>query len=115
MISEAVQQILRSTKHPELPAGEIQFRLLVQGAKQWSWANFYNNGAVTEPVPNEHNEKQDAGAEITVRAASPGYAIDPAQWARFIQEGSDEIRSQSGKTELAGKLASIAATMRSCL
>lgn len=28
-ISEAVQKILRDTGHPELPAGEIKFRLIV--------------------------------------------------------------------------------------
>jgi hypothetical protein len=32
-ISEAVQQILRATGHPELPAGEIQFRLHVKGGE----------------------------------------------------------------------------------
>ena len=31
-IADAVQQILRNTNHPELPEGEIQFRLIVSGA-----------------------------------------------------------------------------------
>ena len=35
-ISEKVQTILRETGHPELPDGEIQFKLLVHGAYSWS-------------------------------------------------------------------------------
>ena len=59
-ISEAVQQILRATGHPELPAtGEVQFRLLVSGAEAWSWADIRNNGAVTEPGVNPWNEEAD--------------------------------------------------------
>ena len=58
-IAEAVQKILRSTNHPELPAGEIQFCLHVDGAEPWSWADIRNNGAVTQPVHNPHNEAQD--------------------------------------------------------
>lgn len=48
-ISEAVQKILRATNHPELPAGEIKFRLHVDGAESWSWADIHNNGAVLMP------------------------------------------------------------------
>ena len=32
-IADAVQKILRDTGHPELPEGEIQFTLHVQGAE----------------------------------------------------------------------------------
>ena len=35
-IADKVQQILRETKHPELPEGEIQFKLHVDGAESWS-------------------------------------------------------------------------------
>lgn len=59
MISEAVQQILRSTRHPELPDDEIRFQLVVRGKEQWSWADIRNNGAVPEPGVNPHNEAQD--------------------------------------------------------
>lgn len=59
-IAEAVQKVLRATNHPELPAGEIQFRLHVDGAESWSWADIRNNGAVTNPDVNPHNERQDA-------------------------------------------------------
>lgn len=55
-ISDAVQKILRDTNHPELPKGEIQFILSVQGEQMWSWAQIQNNGAVENPNINPHNE-----------------------------------------------------------
>ena len=58
-IAEAVQKILRATNHPELPKGEIQFVLAVQGAEAWSFARIENNGAVTRPEVNPWNERQD--------------------------------------------------------
>lgn len=58
-ISEKVQQVLRETKHPELPAGEINFTLQVAGAESWSWAIIKNNGSVPNPDVNPHNEAQD--------------------------------------------------------
>lgn len=58
-ISEGVQKLLRDTGHPELPEGEITFRLIVQGAAEWSWADIRNNGAVLVPDINPHNEKMD--------------------------------------------------------
>lgn len=58
-IADAVQHVLRKTGHPELPPGEIQFSLHVQGAAEWSWADIRNNGAVTKPEANPWNEKQD--------------------------------------------------------
>jgi hypothetical protein len=64
-ISEAVQQILRATNHPELPKTEIQFNLQVRGAFQWSWADIQNNGSVVNPEEsaNPWNEKQDPNSE----------------------------------------------------
>lgn len=56
-IADAVQRILRDTNHPELPKGEIEFQLHVQGAEGWSWANIRNNGAVPNPGINPHNDK----------------------------------------------------------
>ncbi len=47
-ISEAVQVALQSTRHIELPDGEIQFLLHVDGAEAWSWADIRNNGAVQD-------------------------------------------------------------------
>lgn len=58
-IADAIQQILRATKHPELPEGEIQFSLHVKGAETWSWADIRNNGAVENPDVNPWNEVQD--------------------------------------------------------
>jgi len=58
-ISEKIQAVLRETKHPELPDGEIQFKLHVSGAEFWSWADIRNNGAIKNPSLNPHNEAQD--------------------------------------------------------
>ena len=58
-ISDEIQKILRSTNHPELPSGEIQFHIHVKGAEKWSWADICNNGAVPTPEVNPWNEQQD--------------------------------------------------------
>ena len=62
-IAEKVQIILRGTGHPELPEGEIQFSLYVEGTVDietvGSWADIRNNGAVTHPGVDPHNEAQD--------------------------------------------------------
>jgi hypothetical protein len=58
-IADAVAKILRDTNHPELPAGEISFRLHVLGAESWSWADIQNNGAVTVPSTNPWNERMN--------------------------------------------------------
>ena len=63
-IAEKVQAILRATQHPELPPGEIQFRLDVRGAESWSWAHIENNGAVQEPSVNPFNEFMDPPAGL---------------------------------------------------
>ncbi len=47
MIAEKVQKILQEIDHSELPVGEINFLLHVDGAASWSWANIRNNGAAT--------------------------------------------------------------------
>ena len=57
-ISNKIQEVLRSTNHPELPDGEIQFNLHVEGAEPWwSWADIRNNNSVVNPETNEFNEK----------------------------------------------------------
>ena len=61
-IADAVQKILRDTGHPELPPGEIVFQLHVDGAESWSWSDIRNNGVVTNPGVNLHNEMQDKQA-----------------------------------------------------
>lgn len=60
-IADAVQKILRETNHPELPQGEIQFMLHVDGAEAWSWADIRNNGTISTPDANPFNEAQDKG------------------------------------------------------
>lgn len=57
-ISDAIQKILRDTGHPELPDTEIRFAIHVAGAESWSWADIRNNGAITNPGVNPHNEAQ---------------------------------------------------------
>jgi len=58
-IADAIQAILRATNHPELPQGEIEFLIHIDGAESWSWADIQNNGAVPKPAINPHNEAQD--------------------------------------------------------
>jgi len=55
-ISDKIQELLRETNHPELPEGEIQFEIRVNGAESWSWACIKNNGAVKNPGINFWNE-----------------------------------------------------------
>ncbi len=67
-ISDAVQKILRSTMHPELPpTGEVSFSLNVAGAESWSYATIVNNGAVGDPGVNPHNEAMAAMPEQEAR------------------------------------------------
>jgi hypothetical protein len=61
-IADEVQHLLRATNHPELPSGEIQFVLKVNGAESWSFATIANNGAITNPGMNPWNELQDKSA-----------------------------------------------------
>lgn len=58
-IADEIQKILRATNHPELPKGEIQFKIHIDGAEAWSWADIQNNGAVVAPGVNPWNEAQD--------------------------------------------------------
>lgn len=58
-IADKIQQILRETNHPELPAGEISFSIHVSGNSAMSWADIRNNGAVQNPEINPWNESQD--------------------------------------------------------
>jgi len=50
-ISEKIQKVLRE--------GEITFAIHVSGEERWSWADIQNNGAVSSPDVNPHNEKSD--------------------------------------------------------
>lgn len=50
-ISMKVQEILQEIEDDELPNGEVQFILHVDGAEDWSWANIRNMSARDVPVP----------------------------------------------------------------
>jgi hypothetical protein len=67
-IADQVQQILRETNHPELPAGEISFHLHVDGAESWSWADIRNNGAVPNPTINPLSLVHSTDAPIVLVA-----------------------------------------------
>jgi hypothetical protein len=58
-IADKIQKILRETNHPELPEGEIEFAIRVEGAQNWSWAFIKNNAAEPNPDANPHNEAMD--------------------------------------------------------
>lgn len=58
-LSEKIQQLLRNTKHPELPQDEIEFNLEVKGAESWSYAMILNNNRIPNPDVNPWNEMQD--------------------------------------------------------
>ena len=60
-IADKVQKALRATNHPELPSGEIKFRLYVDGTDVWSYAKIENNGDVPSPSVNPWNEDSDLG------------------------------------------------------
>jgi len=59
-IADKVQRILRETNHIELPDGEIPFLLHVDGFCSNSWADIQNNGSVSNPSVNPHNEAMDS-------------------------------------------------------
>ena len=64
-IADKVQEILRATNHPELPPGEIQFTLHVDGAE--SWSDIKNNDAVINPSANPWNEKMTKSNQFEAR------------------------------------------------
>lgn len=51
-IAEKVQAILQETGHDELPEGEIEFLLHVDGEEDWSWANIRNSALRDVPAPS---------------------------------------------------------------
>lgn len=52
-IAQKVQKILQEVENDELPEGEIQFILHVDGAEGRSWANIRNQSAKEMRVPDE--------------------------------------------------------------
>ena len=60
-IANMVQLILRDTRNPELPEGEIAFNIKVYGDTKDSWADIKNNGRVPYPSGNPVVESVDNG------------------------------------------------------
>ena len=52
-IATKVQHAIQQTLNDELPVGEVNFILHVDGAEYWSWANIRNGSARDVPVPEE--------------------------------------------------------------
>lgn len=96
-IADAVQRMLRETNHPELPTSEIEFHLHVKGAGSWSWADIHNNGAVTNPGVNPHNERQDDLAQTGDHTMSewPPPTLTDADRQHDIDVWRDEVAFQS--------------------
>lgn len=63
-ISSAIQEILKATKHPELPEGEVSFLLHVQGGEDWSWADIQNNGSYDGKPGNPFQRNSEAMISI---------------------------------------------------
>lgn len=58
-ISAAVEKVLLDLKHPEMPTGKPEFKLHVNGAAVWSWADIEPNWHYEdkEPSVNPFNEQ----------------------------------------------------------
>ena len=52
-LSQKIQELLQEVSDSELPNGEIDFILHVDGKESWSWANIRNNSSKDIPVPEE--------------------------------------------------------------
>jgi hypothetical protein len=50
-ISAKIQAILQEINDDELPDGEINFILHIDGKEAWSWANIRNSSQKDVPVP----------------------------------------------------------------
>lgn len=51
-LSQKIQSLLQEIGDEELPDGEINFILHVDGKEGWSWANIRNSNSRNIPVPN---------------------------------------------------------------
>lgn len=61
-IAEAVEKLLLSFDHPEMPKEKPRFRLDVLGKEEWSWAEIKPNWVYDEknpPAVNYWNEQQE--------------------------------------------------------
>lgn len=70
-IADAVEKVILSFNHPEMPKEHPVFMLHVEGAESWSWADIEPNwtyGKDNHPGINPHNERMD---KINSRVKSP--------------------------------------------
>lgn len=60
-ISKAVEKVILSFNHPEMPKEKPSFKLHIDGRESWSWADIEPNWTYEnkEPGINSWNEKQD--------------------------------------------------------
>ena len=61
-IAEAVERVLLSFEHPEMPTERPEFTLNVNGKESWSWAEIRPNWTYNVDNPpsiNPWNEKQE--------------------------------------------------------
>jgi len=54
-ISQKVEELLLSYKHPEMPGEKVEFHLKVVGKESWSWADI---------EPNWHFENKEPGVNL---------------------------------------------------
>jgi len=59
-IAEAVEKVLLSFDHPEMPKERAVFKLHVEGKESWSWADIEPNWVYKHKSPsvNPWNEKE---------------------------------------------------------
>lgn len=95
-IADRIQEILRSTNHPELPQGEIFFHIHIRGAESWSWADIMNNSSVENPGANPHNEMMaERDTSIFKRKPEPESSVEGLQREKQeLQERIKQLESQ---------------------
>jgi len=63
-IAAAIEKVLLSLKHPEMPLEKPKFELHVEGAEKWSWADIEPNWMYKEDkyqMVNPFNEANSGG------------------------------------------------------
>ena len=88
-IAMKVQAILQETAHVELPAGEIQFILHVDGAEDGSWANIRNGSAHDAPVPDVLI--QNLSASKTRPSAQQNDPIEASEAIKLLEQWHDRM------------------------
>jgi len=65
ILADTVEKALLKLEHPEMPTERLNFKLHVQGASNWSFADIEPNWVYEEEEPsiNPWNESQDKEQE----------------------------------------------------